>query len=122
MREIKFRCFINGKMRYGIYPGQCCDAEWLGEEGGSFNLDAKENLMQFTGLVDKNGKDIYEGDILRDKDEHINVGQVGFELGSFYCTCSMGCDFYKWAYRYGEVIGNVHENPELLKQDSPSVK
>lgn len=80
------------------------------------NLQSGFILEQFTGLLDKHGKEIYEGDIIRDVDTK-ETGTVGFELGGFYCTIDWGTDFYKGVYRNGEIIGNIHENPELLRQE-----
>ena len=69
--------------------------------------------MQFTGIHDKNGKEIYEGDILENQKER---SVVYFEDGCFYVK------FKDCRYRIGgfdrnyiRVIGNIHENPELLK-------
>ena len=80
------------------------------------------NLMQSTGLVDKNGKEIFEGDIV-----NITKGFDNFMDEVFYdeelCSIRLKgysndyCDFADWI-REGfefEVIGNIYENPELLK-------
>ena len=85
-------------------------------------------LMQFTGLLDKNGKEIYEGDILKSELGKIsevqwvneNIGVNGGEYGigyvgwiaDFYGDKS-DCGLNEWNI---EVIGNIYENPELLKE------
>lgn len=79
-------------------------------------------VMQFTGLKDKNGNEIYEGDIVRGFDGQVDV--VVFENGCFMWKRtpmiydpSEGFDIFHtddWA----EVIGNIYENPELLTQQT----
>ncbi len=74
-----------------------------------------KTLMQFTGLLDKNGKEIYEGDILRTDFDF--VAEVVFGQGFFYIEtkedveCVALCE---WCDHMSEVIGNIHESPELL--------
>lgn len=92
-------------------------------------------IMQFTGLKDKNGKEIYEGDIVRCIHEegmswskiYIEIGEVVFSRGGFGVKCpKKGCenakDVSKRTFflnfnikRDFEIIGNVHQNHELLK-------
>ena len=80
-------------------------------------FDKRYVLMQFTGLEDKNGIEIYEGDIV----ECFNDGlsEVLFRKGSFgtLTYTSRGIDFYTFNEVYGacEIIGNIYENPELLE-------
>jgi uncharacterized phage protein (TIGR01671 family) len=79
------------------------------------------SLMQFTGLIDRNGKEIYEGDILsidrnciwRDRDGRYNTS-VGFEHGQFTIRSGSSLSCIVDSFR-PEIIGNVHEHPELLE-------
>ena len=77
---------------------------------------------QFTGLTDKNGTKVFDGDVvkvLQGKDK--GVAYVGFENGSFMLYPRTGNIYERtlWAYWYNdwdvEIIGNIHDNPELLE-------
>lgn len=68
--------------------------------------------LQFTGLTDKNGKEIYEGDIIEsDYDKKVRF-EVLYKLGGFWCQKG-GISFPLSIYEF-EVIGNIYENPEIL--------
>ncbi|MBO0387012.1 MULTISPECIES: hypothetical protein [Staphylococcus] len=85
-------------------------------------------LMQYTGLKDKNGKEIYEGDILKWLGHHGHGWQAtiyGFityekEQARFRLNEDNN-EYYEDIYRIskiGEVVGNIYENPELLERSS----
>jgi uncharacterized phage protein (TIGR01671 family) len=78
-------------------------------------------LMQFTGLLDKNGKEIYEGDVVKDMGEYWQerVREIVWSEGHFVPlvraeyghNCLDGYDSSEW-----EIVGNIYENSELLKE------
>lgn len=76
-----------------------------------------ESVGQYSGLKDKNDKEIYDGDILRyEHDDEIEQGVIHFSDGHFqieYAYSDCFADIISWS----EIIGNKYENPELLKTD-----
>jgi uncharacterized phage protein (TIGR01671 family) len=124
MREIKFRAWDNGHMIYkteseevGLIDMFTGDAVWV-ELGTESDNDAsykfrkrKFVLMQFTGLKDKNHDDIYEGDIVRHSfGDKFHFGKVVIEP-----TRGVVIGGHPIAFDV-EVIGNIYENPERLKE------
>lgn len=76
--------------------------------------DFKEiELMQFTGLKDKNGLDIYEGDVLKDVDFGYNTKVV--YIGNQFVSESNVGNVGLFETENYEVIGNIYENPDLLQ-------
>jgi len=121
MREIKFRTFDKyGLMRYWEFEKDGKDLVF------SMALYEGDVLMQYTGLKDKNGKEIYEGDVVRcsNLDSGNYVCEWDGEFASFdfkgefknILDDSIGCSVGGAQYRNVEIIGNIYENPELMKE------
>jgi hypothetical protein len=106
MRAIKFRVFVKSH-------NQMLSPVDIANDIQSESHDGNKILMQFTGLCDKNGKDIYEGDILKDGTDMQFPIAVDATHGYRFM---FGLDTLV-AYNAisGSVIGNIYENPELLK-------
>ena len=88
------------------------EARSLDGEYDEGDLDVFE-IEQFTGLKDVNGKDIYVGDIVKNERNESHIVSFILHAGCF----AIGDYYFKsiGAGKILEIIGNVHENPELLK-------
>ena len=129
MRELEFRVWEEREKEYDTW------SYILDENGNLFRnaygalicCDKKDYIIeQYTGLKDKNGQKIYEGDIVTFKVERFNNVTLGFESEDWHtavvewnqddaCYSFMVRDV-PFSVRYeAEVIGNIHKQPELLE-------
>ena len=113
MREIKFRAWDKHYKRFRDIVLSSPISALNNNE-----IDERFELTQYTGLKDKNRKEIYEGDIVQFTDNYNtdippHIGVVKFNNASFYITDDVySC--YRWIDINVEIIGNVYENSELI--------
>ena len=141
MREIKFRAWDKGseydseavaKMIHGVESLYDGSVEGLGGHGSFGQLLDNEQfvVMQFTGLLDRNGVEVYFGDILATSNDnpiydlwdekdlgYTIVKEDSFQLGVSYSNWFMEDNNGDNVYdkKFVEVIGNIYQNPELLR-------
>jgi uncharacterized phage protein (TIGR01671 family) len=126
MREIKFRAWDTKTKHMSHEQINPFDGDYL-IEFEHINLDRSSKdliWMQYIGLKDKNGKEIYEGDIVNNVTYTFN-GVVFFDNGSFWvreCLSHVDEGLYddreketRWSINLDwEVVGNIYETPELF--------
>lgn len=152
MRELKFRAWDKKRKKMWYPNNDEVDFYAIGMSGALYALDEngkydyteefeKMIFMQFTGLKDSKGKEIYEGDIViaddggewfpheydEEKDEYYPTGKYLVEYDSEFArfilidletNCEVECDYNPFSLPDFtlEVIGNKFQNPELLKE------
>lgn len=139
MNEIKFRAKkLKGEWEYGYYlEFELCDGEgrcsYIKKDGCQPIKVLKETVGQFTGLLDKNQSEVYDGDIIKAPSGRIYLVMwstwIHQERRNKWIVDEY--QFTGWCIGYegnkpfdtldsevlqGEVIGNVHDNPELINE------
>lgn len=131
-REIKFRAWDNKNKKwlcgyeypnlggFSMFGEIMAFGEWT-RVLESFRMEEWDEIkpMQYTGLKDKNGKEIYEGDIMKDKTHGILFCEYEDEMQAFVWwkdrINGLGYPMYMQLGKNDiEVIGNIYENPELI--------
>lgn len=140
MREIKFRVwekiekrwlsspcghqFGEPSLDYHSYKIDLCSCLQCNTNAKWYNIPSKYEIQQFTGLLDKNSREIYEGDIVSiyfNGSKETILAEIVFTRGFFgWRRTSDWIPLFSGLNEMSSVVGNVFENPELLKK-SPRV-
>ena len=121
MREIKFR----GKIQEGYENAGQWEyfalEDFIDDGLGAKTLDSIDfkTIGQYIGVKDKNKKEIYAGDILKDYEGNVFVIVWDERETAFVAKCindPVRTDYPKDVAKYAEIIGNIYENSELLKK------
>jgi uncharacterized phage protein (TIGR01671 family) len=126
MREIKFRGkrVDNGEWVYGDLIHRYSNWIYIAPIPSTIEITPieidPETVGQYTGLKDKNGKEIYEDDIVRViTDKKCVIGEVVY-IPTAFCVKAKGFEIFSLGFLNNwfeiEVLGNIYENPELLKE------
>jgi uncharacterized phage protein (TIGR01671 family) len=120
MKEFKFRAWEFGKMYYNVMCGGLDETaptvfikngdnwDWVNLTGGEHT-----KVMQYTGLKDKNGKEIFEGDVL----EYTFEGKTNIDVIVYKGNMFTYENSIRWNLQKDKVIGNIYENKDLLETE-----
>lgn len=118
MREILFRG-KNAKTKEWNYGGYTTDpfarSLIIDKDMGCYKIVIPETVGQYTGLTDKNGEKIFEGDIFTYKEEY---AKIEYDDDSAMFIIQFDDWYMDFDFLHGhevEILGNIHDNPELLE-------
>ena len=127
----KFRAWdkARNEMNYRVMVGNCdtddenwtCPIIWIEERQDWLHFDDYDSIMQSTGLLDKNGKEVFIGDIIKCTRGCLHEVYIEKEYGGTYfggmpAVYLKGLrEGYAWT-EHEEIVGNIYENPELLEE------
>lgn len=127
----RYRAWDGGSLcrMYSPEEVMVCNGDiWILDEDSEANewiVNNDLSLMQSTGLFDKNGKEIFEGDVLKVTDKHSWLEVVSFsEKKAMFVSKEIGFpesplwELFNTVLFEIEIIGNIYENPELAEVDS----
>lgn len=125
MRQYRGKTLRDGKWTYGWLVMENDGTAWISRyfHRGEWEQIDPETVGQFTGLYDKNGKEIYEGDIVRWLEKYVGVIEWNTRMSGYYFMRNgSGFQFHEQqqinpehgGLLHVEVIGNCHDNSELL--------
>lgn len=121
MREILFRGrgdtkYNDGEWYYGV-PIRDFEGDWQICTDNSKRVVVPETIGQYTGLTDKNGTKIFEGDIGRRRDDIFLIDWSEEKAAFVMIFNDYICEilYLEEMWDDAEVIGNIHDNPELLE-------
>ena len=123
---IKFRAWHNELGRMMSISDMWFNVDSLGEIGLNDTImndyitvsPDEIELMQSTGLKDKNGKEIFEGDIVSIDTDEFDLLFVKYESGIYWLMDDEECvEHLSDYYKYVSIVGNIYENPELLEAE-----
>lgn len=128
--KLKFRAWdrLRKEMNYKVMVGNCdtddenwtCPVIWIEDRKKWLHFDDYDSIMQSTGLKDKNGQEVFVGDIIKCTrgclhEVYIEKEYGGTFIGGMPAVYLKGLgEGYAWT-EHEEIIGNVYENQELLE-------